>query len=94
MPNSSGTKGVPKYERQQEGVDHMLKGSYFNGGWCEDEDQETPGEISVDIHKRDSPILGLSASAMEFKPKMAVVASVSASGKVSYAAAASKTHTP
>lgn len=106
MPNASGSRGVPKYVKQLEGSSDGRNGTYFNREWTDSDvgfgevegtekdastSTSTPDENQRSESNRISSDTGsLSASAVEFKPKVTVAATPVGSGKVSYAAAAAK----
>jgi hypothetical protein len=101
MPNASGSRGVPKYVKQLEGIDGR-NGSYFNREWSdsdvngevestEKDASSTPDEnLRSESNRISSDTGSLSASAAEFKPKVTIAAAPVGNGKVSYAAAAAK----
>ena len=102
MPNTTGGRGVPKYVRQTAGTVENENGSYFNGWWTEPdstgvvENQQTetsspsPDENINESNQIIRADVGtLSASAVEFRPKVPESAPTN-NGKVSYAAAAAK----
>ena len=104
MPNATGSRGVPKYVLQTEGTVENINGSYFNGWWT---DADSAGAVdgqpsessspSPDENRNESNRIRvdagtLSASAVEFKPKVPETTPQGPinNGKVSYAAAAAK----
>ena len=102
MPNATGSRGVPKYVRQIEGTVENSNGSYFNGWWTDadsagaaDGQPSESSSPSPDENRNESNRIRvdagtLSASAVEFKPKVPETTPPINNGKVSYAAAAAK----